>query len=636
MTLFPDIISDYDVRFAAWMRIEPRCRANETGGGVEARTGDALWFLARQWQVGEFMGDDAASPVSVRLEHSAQSVQSLRLGNATKSQSVGGDGAGVPLEMLVERERSRLDWRTRVQIGQKLERLAEEHLGTEAPALIEALREVYPVAVPAGDEFERIDRATQRLIRFVSGRVVDGGALLLAVQQDSLAPVLTAYGVSTALQEALIAGLLDWYGKLCSQPGTIRPKAWDPHKLDYHFRVSAAASSGADAAEQTQLVASDYRNGDLDWYAFAHDGPVRGAWDRQPAIETLPTRIEISGTNNRWWAFEEATTDFGDLDVSKTDLAKLLLMEFALVDGDDWFSVPVPVKIGSLSKIDRLTVTNVFGETVIVPPARKLSDDPLQRWEMYSLTLDRDTGSTTPQDILYVPQVAGFREESKPVEEVRFMRDEGANMVWAVETTVLNGMGDPVDGGEAQRERVERRYETEIRGFAEKIEILDQQLAGTLSDEDRATLRAERDAKQARIERLARGPTARLPIAQDTIPRYRLASTVPENWFPFVPVQCGPPDEPCMRLRIAQMLRNVDDEEPTDIPAMSQLLEHDPLLWVDEETVLRAGLRVLHTKQRIRWVDGKTYLWLGRKVLTGRGEGASRLRFDGLDFDATE
>lgn len=631
MTLFPDIISAYDVRFAAWMRIEPRCRANETAGGVEARTGDALWFLSRQWQFGEFMGDDAASPISVRLEHSAQSVQSVRLGNARKTEPVGGDGAGAPLEMLVERERSRLDWRTRVQIGQKLERLAQEHLGPQAPALIEALREAYPVAVPAGDELETIDRATQRLIRFMSGRVVDGGALLLAVQQESLAAVLAANGVNAALQDALITELLDWYGKLCSQPGTIRPKAWDSHKLDYHFRVNAAASGDADTAEQTQLVASDYRNGDLDWFAFAHDGPVRGEWDPQPTIEIPPTRIEISGTNNRWWAFEEATTDFGDLDVSKTDLAKLLLMDFALVHGDDWFSVPVPVRIGSLSTIDRLTVTNVFGETVNVPPARKLSNDPLQRWEMYSLTLDRDTGSTTPQDILYIPQVAGFREESKPVEEVRFMRDEGANMVWAMETTVLNGMGDPIDGGEAQRERVERRYETEIRGLAERIEVLDQQLAGTLSDEDRATVQAERDAKQARIERLARGPTARPPPVQDAIPRYRLASTVPENWFPFVPVQCGTPGEPCVRLRIAQMLRNLDDEEPTDIPAMSQLLEHDPLLWVDEETVLRAGLRVLHTKQRIRWVDGKTYVWLGRKVLTGRGEGASGLRFDTVE-----
>jgi hypothetical protein len=46
--------------------------------------------------------------------------------------------------------------------------------------------------------------------------------------------------------------------------------------------------------------------------------------------------------------------------------------------------------------------------------------------------------------------------------------------------------------------------------------------------------------------------------------------------------------------------------------------------------VPRAGLRMQLTAQRVRWVDGKTYVWLGRKVLTGQGEGSSGLSFDVL------
>ena len=56
----------------------------------------------------------------------------------------------------------------------------------------------------------------------------------------------------------------------------------------------------------------------------------------------------------------------------------------------------------------------------------------------------------------------------------------------------------------------------------------------------------------------------------------------------------------------------------------------DPLLWLEEASVPRSGVRVQLTNQRVRWVDGKTYVWLGRKVLTGRGEGKSGLRFDFL------
>jgi hypothetical protein len=51
---------------------------------------------------------------------------------------------------------------------------------------------------------------------------------------------------------------------------------------------------------------------------------------------------------------------------------------------------------------------------------------------------------------------------------------------------------------------------------------------------------------------------------------------------------------------------------------------------VREEAIPRAGVRVQVTRQRVRWTDGKTYIWQGRKVLAGRGEGNSGLTFDQL------
>ena len=66
------------------------------------------------------------------------------------------------------------------------------------------------------------------------------------------------------------------------------------------------------------------------------------------------------------------------------------------------------------------------------------------------------------------------------------------------------------------------------------------------------------------------------------------------------------------------------------IPSMSRLLalNENAMLFLNEETVPRAGLRVQLTKQRVRWHDGTTHVWLGKKVLTGKGEGSSGLRFD--------
>jgi len=92
-----------------------------------------------------------------------------------------------------------------------------------------------------------------------------------------------------------------------------------------------------------------------------------------------------------------------------------------------------------------------------------------------------------------------------------------------------------------------------------------------------------------------------------------------------------PPAIESVRLCRAQMLRNEADERPVSIDAMTRLLNEkrsNPLLWLDEEAVPREGVKVQLTKQRVRWTDGKTYVWLGKKVLVGRGEGRSGLRFD--------
>ena len=50
--------------------------------------------------------------------------------------------------------------------------------------------------------------------------------------------------------------------------------------------------------------------------------------------------------------------------------------------------------------------------------------------------------------------------------------------------------------------------------------------------------------------------------------------------------------------------------------------------YVNEEEVPRAGKIVTRGYQRARWLDGATFVWIGRRVTTGRGEGSSGLAFD--------
>jgi hypothetical protein len=127
------------------------------------------------------------------------------------------------------------------------------------------------------------------------------------------------------------------------------------------------------------------------------------------------------------------------------------------------------------------------------------------------------------------------------------------------------------------------------------------------------------------------GPFLKQTGADDkssSYPRYRLATTVPTNWIPYLPVhRAGNYKE--IELRRGMMVRNEESGEPEAISPLSWLAKED-LTVVREEAVPRAGVRVQLTKQRVRWMDGKTYIWMGRKVTAGRGEGSSGLRFDSL------
>lgn len=54
--------------------------------------------------------------------------------------------------------------------------------------------------------------------------------------------------------------------------------------------------------------------------------------------------------NKRWWDFEDGAISFGNIDTDKRDIAKMIVMDFALISGNDWFEIPLPLEIGSLTR----------------------------------------------------------------------------------------------------------------------------------------------------------------------------------------------------------------------------------------------------------------------------------------------
>lgn len=588
-----------------WNRLEGRPRTHDFERALRAEVRDPLWMLTKQWQMGEFQGDDAGSPIFAKVH-----IETTRL---TKYQAAANPAESfddtVPLEAKVERRPipfraggQPLSMDIRQTLGRRwLKLIAGLEPGLEQK-FIEAFGFHEPDPDLAKDAAVAAHRESWQMVAAFAGRSMDGWALL-----DYLAdpahhaydPITLSNPGNTVPIEAAETEFRLWYRELFYQPDPGAGDAWLPEHLEYAFTASAPKGTG-----EKQLVADEYFHGHLDWYNLDIDprgqglGDVEGAPLAEDVQQThtesfIPTPIQFDGMpNTRWWTFEEGRTNFGDIDPDTTDVNKLLLMEFGLVYANDWFLLPFALPAGSIANVAGMTVTNVFGERFWIEAAGRGADQDWQRWGMYNLAVKGDANVAADLSLVILPSVPKI-QESQPIEEAQLIRDEMANMVWGIETRVPLPTGESKPGRSAALE----------------------------------TLRYHR--------RLVTTPPAPPPIENDAAIKYQVMNSVPENWIPFIPVHIDN-DVREIQLRRAGMLRTIegDTHPPVKIEPRSNLLRHGLDLAVPEgydlfeEEVPRAGVRISQSFQRTRWYNGRVFIWLGVRKQTGRGETYSGLAFD--------
>jgi hypothetical protein len=632
--------------YAAALRMEPDSRAIDLQNGIAVKIGDPLWYLCRQWQISEFEGEDAGSPIDVDLVYNLRSLRSFKLRNDdgkiisdSESQSI----ESQPLEKLIEQEWLKIDWKVSAQIGQEFEKQIYANIADQALALeyVEKFRIEIPFRFPNEKQKRNADENTRKFVSFMNGRVVNGTTILSGLNFDdnslTLMPLLSDELLQILPEDklSLIAKhLVKWCNAMNIKKNSESSKSWRNEQLDYHFRIDAGEDN--DIEEKT-LLAPEYRSGNLDWFTFNAypDLSVSDKWLEYTSKNLLPTPINIMGISRRWWEFEDANIDFGHIETGKLDIAKALLMGYAMVYGDDWFSIPLSVPVSNLAKINSLIVSDVFGQTESIKPINcGDSQDPMQKFKLFTLTPVETTSESSESDrpVLFVPPVLRQIQESNPLEEVRFLKDEWSNMFWCIENTVLNGIGKPVDGKKAQLQRFESENVKDIEELLSNIEVLKTQR----SEADPETTEYYEITKQLEYKLLElKQLSPEVVIKESSHSIYQLATKVPGNWIPFKNFDASVifgdgSNTPLIRLRRAQMLKNTFNDDPESIQAMTQLLKlsDNPLLWLEENVIPRSGLRISLTNQRTRWIDGQTYVWKGRKIFTGRGEGQSGLNFD--------
>ncbi|MBA3372743.1 MAG: hypothetical protein H0T98_04380 [Euzebyaceae bacterium] len=277
-----------------YTRLEPQRPNVDFQEGVSARVADPVWFLARQWQLGEQHGEDASTPVVVQVE-----ARRVPVGQA------GGDPVRVPPEAILEAEAD--SWWT---VGRRL------RLGRAVRARLSAAerRACRIGRLPA--PYDLVNRNAVDGLAVWRAGLAGGDPAFDEVPApaagDRWDPASLTYsddfpvGVGTALTlDGHDGGPLDWYSvdgdsrplgegssttarvlaSRLSWPGAPHPRWWqiEDHRVDW-------AAEGPDRAHLATVLLLELLTGHGDdWFTFPVPDPAVAGGEPDPGGEPPPT-----------------------------------------------------------------------------------------------------------------------------------------------------------------------------------------------------------------------------------------------------------------------------------------------------------------------------------------------------------
>ncbi len=355
--------------------------ADATRGTVH----DPLWFLTRQWQLGEFQGENASTPVKVEAVTSARVLVHVDSGQSLEV---------VPPEVLVESEVD--DWWTigrRLRLGAAL----AAHLGLEVEP-----RWVIADAPPPYD--------------------------LVAPAWDGLALWRAGFDVAP--------GVLP---EIPPDP----PSAWVDDELVYDRPDAFAADGVRLHVRRHRGGRLDWFSVDAD---VPVDLPPAGpdGIDRR----VVPARLEYPGMPRRGvWEIEDAQADLSAMAPDAVHTATQIMLALYSSHRDEWFGVPLPTPTGRIVRVVRFEVTDSFGDVYRAerppdgPPTGPLGLQPPA--DAVPTPEAWPPGSTVPWGLfhtrglepgdLVLVQTVDRTLAGDAVERVQFGVDDESNVVWAVE-----------------------------------------------------------------------------------------------------------------------------------------------------------------------------------------------------------
>ena len=680
--------------------LESRARKMNLTEALRFRIHDPLWMLTRQWQLGEFRGNDAGTAMSVRCHVASTPISQYGLGKDAK-QTVSGLSNVTPIEPVVEQINRTITPLVRVESAAYYCKLISGLPQKVYDATVEQLKKSYPLQnlTDTGrgslehDEIRSFtDSRNTRLQRFArafSTKAFDGYALYQALSKSLPSRAGTSLSKSEleVLEKARDSYLKGFDTRYLPKSHGAA-SAWNQPELGYDFVADNAVA---------KYKAEDYVGGRVSWYSFDVDSMKDSASELQSkgyqrknmvreTISSLPVLASYPGApNKRLWQFENRDVFMGN---SREMQAKgnVAFMQFAKMYGNDWILCPLKTEIGKYVEVESIEIYDTFGiRSDIVKRAGMKDVGPKtfgQRWQMFTNTPVRvkdydglqDTARNHYANGLMFPPALVKTLEGESLEEVSLLRDEMANMVWGVETRIEDGCGSSLDAKQLAvdvGQYLEDEYDKKVAETREKVSAMS---VTNVQVDDKTVTEVESGYKSDY--------------------KYSLMNSVPLNWIPFVPQHLDTkaerakyegfqggretilrrgkmpyyfdgayrpvrPLSSILKVETAPSRKQVKVEKPLG-SLISQLNERErasedvslqelrkdkagkvtpvesdvPMiekpLFINEEQVQGVGTVIRKNCQRSRWLDGRTFTWMGYSKEIKHTQGVSGLEFDNL------
>lgn len=584
-----------------YIRAESRTTLNKSVKvQLRANVHDALWMLSRQYDVGEFKGENAGSAIKSVVTTTTKSINKFKNQNGVCSF----DNLEL-LEPKAEKLAIKIDIMARLQMGKYWNKLLKQAGFYSANK--DMIMNEFSFSETSLNEFETelvsCNANIQQINTIINGNLLDGWNLYLILKSNGTIDSYNAISIVGQIGDFnLLENLyLNWVEKTYLPTGVLNEnKAWKPENLEYDFECSVQENNNPSSTDQTVLIADEYQAGNLDWYSFnLPKTPINhgdnSTTDNHSTTtkEFLPSKIEFKGAmSSRWWEFDDAIINLNDIKSENYNITKILTSSHLINFSHDWQIIPLEVPIGTLVEIDSITVLDVFGDEI------SISQIPAStNWNMFTLNEKGDLFGSDIEGRLFLPPVVAKRIESKAVEEVLFMRDEMANMVWGIEKVIPDVFFGGADGGETAT-MVMKYYE-------ENDSTLEPDINGQIKS----------DASQA----------------------FKLSDVMPENWIPLVPVKRDASNNREIEFQRATFYRIINGKNTLETirPKTNLLLADGDKLpetptpyFIKEEEILRNGIIVRTTYQRARDYNGSVKTWLGREKRNNKSQKSSDFKFD--------